>query len=695
VPVRPGTDTVNADEAADVTSDDVPPDIRRALAAEQDHLATARAHLTRMREQTLALDAQGGDAVSAAYLAANLHYRALSLIDDGATPLFFGRLDTATQERWYVGRRHISDTAGDPVVVDWRADVSRPFYRATRTAPMGVTLRRRFGFDRGQLTAYEDEHLTDATETDRRSAILAAEIERPRTGPMRDIVATIQPEQDEVVRADVSVSVCVQGAPGTGKTAVGLHRAAYLLYAHRDRLRRTGVLVVGPNRSFLSYVGKVLPALGEVEARHTTLEGLVGHVPVRGSDTTEVARLKGDARMAEVLHRAVWSQLREPVEELVLPRGSRRWRVATYDVVDILAELRTRGVRYAAGRALLPQRLASAVLVAMERAGESPDDRLQDAVARSRPVRSMVDAVWPALDPARVVLRLLTDTGHLAEVAGGVLSDEEQATLLWRTAPRAPGSARWSLADAVLIDEVRDLLYRTPSLGHVVLDEAQDLSPMQLRAVGRRCTTGSVTVLGDLAQGTTPWASASWGESLGHLGKEGARLEVLDRGYRVPGQVIDYTARLLPQIAPGLSAPVAVREDPGSLVLLSVSDLGDGVAQAVLAALAAEGSIGVISADPHAGTLAARLAAAGVHAGVLGSDGPEQRVMVVPATLAKGLEYDRVVVVEPADIVGGEPDRRLGLRRLYVVLTRAVSGLAVVHARPLPAELAGSVTHRL
>ncbi|MGN6301336.1 MAG: AAA family ATPase, partial [Angustibacter sp.] len=234
------------------------------LAAEQAHLRHARSQLARMRERTLSLEAHGGDAVSSEYLAATLYRRAASLADDPTSTLFFGRIDTdgtnptdtaGQPERWYVGRRHVADENGDPVVVDWRADVSRAFYRASRAEPMGVRLRRRFGVDRGQITAYEDEHLTDATETDRTSQILAGEIERPRVGPMRDIVATIQPEQDEIVRADVATTVCVQGAPGTGKTAVGLHRAAWLLYAYRERLARSGVLVVGPNRAFLEHVG--------------------------------------------------------------------------------------------------------------------------------------------------------------------------------------------------------------------------------------------------------------------------------------------------------------------------------------------------------------------------------------------------------------------------------------------------------
>jgi hypothetical protein len=665
------------------------------LAAETAYLARARADLATMRERTLALQAVGGDAVSAAYLEATLHHRARSLLDDPTTPLFFGRTDVVDGElsgRWYVGRRHVHDAGGDPVVVDWRAEVSRPFYRATRTEPMGVTLRRRYGFERGRLTAYEDEHLTDAAEADRASGILAAEIERPRTGPMRDIVATIQPEQDLIVRADVHRTLVVQGAPGTGKTAVGLHRAAYLLYAHRDRLARSGVLVVGPNTAFLSYIGAVLPALGEVDVRQTTVEQLTARVPVRAVDDPDVGVLKGDARMAEVVRRAVWSHLTEPHEALVVPRGSRRWRVPTYVVSEMLDEVRARGVRYGAGRAMLPQKLAHLVLVQMEAAGDSPDDRVQDAVARSRPVRAYADALWPAVDPVRVVLRLLSDAGFLAAAAEGVLTDDEQARLLWAKAPKGPASARWSAADAVLVDEAADVVEREPALGHVVLDEAQDLSPMQLRAVGRRCSTGSATVLGDVAQGTTPWATSSWPEALTHLGKPDADVEVLDRGYRVPASVIDFAARLLPTIAPGLGAPVAVREHPGRLDVRPVADALPAAVAACREALAQQGSVGLIVADAAVGEAAGALERAGLAHALLGGeeptdepdDGEPPRLVLVPASLAKGLEYDRVVVVEPADIVEAEPR---GLRRLYVVLTRAVSALTVVHARPLPAEL--------
>ena len=675
------------------------------LTAEQAYLTRARAELARMRARTLSLKVQGGDAVSAEYLASTLARRAASLLDDPASTLFFGRIDTdgsggveAGRERWYVGRRHVADESGDPVVIDWRAEVSRAFYRASRTEPMGVQLRRRFGIDHGSITAYEDEHLVDPTEHEQRSRILAGEIERPRVGPMRDIVATIQPEQDEIVRADVMTTVCVQGAPGTGKTAVGLHRAAWLLYAHRDRLSRSGVLVVGPNRAFLEHVGAVLPALGEIEVRHTTVADMTARVTVRADEPAALGVLKGDVRLAQVLSRAVWACVTDPTEPLIVPRGSRRWRVPAHEVQDVVDELRTRGVRYNAARAMLTQRLAHSVLLRMEADGDSPDDRVQDAIARSRPVRAYADSVWPALDPAKLVLSLLSRPDVLAAAAEGVLTPQEQSDVLWHKPPASLARARWSAADAVLIDEVADILDRTPSLGHVVLDEAQDLSPMQLRAVGRRCSTGSMTVLGDIAQGTTPWSTRSWAESLEHLGQAGAHVEELTRGFRVPAAVIDFAARLLPHIAPGLAAPVSVRDDPGRLDLVAVTDVWPAVVDAARTALAVEGSVGLITPDADVARAARLLTAAGLAHLRLGTDREldqpdadhelgEQRLHLVPATVAKGLEFDRVVVVEPAAIAAAEPDHRTGLRRLYVVLTRAVTGLTVVHAEPLPDEL--------
>lgn len=655
-----------------------------SLAGEQEYLTAARADLASMRERVLSLDAVGGDPVSDGYLAATLAARARALVDDPTTPLFFGRTDTA-DGRWYIGRRHVQDSAGEPTVVDWRADVSLPFYRATRKEPLGVSLRRRYGYDRGTLTAYEDEHLSDHTESEQRSAILAHEIQRPRTGPMRDIVATIQPEQDAVVRADLGMTVCVQGAPGTGKTAVGLHRVAFLLYAHRERLRRSGVLFVGPNRSFLSYIGQVLPALGEYDVAQTTVDDLTIGPPIRHIDSPAVALLKGDARLAEVVRRAVWSHVTHPREPLVVPVGSRRWRVSSDRVAMAIDSLLARDVRYGSGRALLAQRLAHEVLVQMEREGVTTDDRDQDRVARHKDMRAYVDGAWPTVSPATLVLRLLGDPKSLAQHSDGLLTPEEVRLLCWPKPARGPASAPWSLADTVLVDEAADLIDRTPSLGHVVLDEAQDLSPMQLRAVGRRCSTGSATVLGDLAQGTTVWAATRWDVALGHLGKSEAHLEELSRGFRVPSVVIDFAARLLPDLAAGLEPPSSVREDPGNLDLITTDDVATAVVSSCRQALGRPGSVGVIVADAASEAVRLWLSEAGLEPVLLGDDDADRAPLtVVPATLAKGLEYDWVVVVEPAAIVEAEPR---GLHRLYVVLTRAVSGLAVVHARPLPAQL--------
>jgi DNA helicase IV len=668
-----------------------------------------------MREKVLemSVNPMAGDRVSLQFLKADLWRRAESLKDVPDAPLFFGRLDYETSDdpdlvgaSLHIGRRHVADPEGTPVVIDWRAPVSRPFYRASATDPMGLRLRRRFGFDRGTLTAYEDEVFGGAVPGGRSrsaearpSSLLIAEIERPRSGPMRDIVATIQPEQDDIVRAGAATTVCVQGAPGTGKTAVGLHRVAYLLYAYKEQVVRQGIIVVGPNKAFLSYIRNVLPALGELDVTQTTVPELLAAVPVRGTDSDAAGLVKGDARMAEVLRRALWGSLRKPSGPLVVARGARRWRVPAYEVTDLALELQGRGVRYVAGRELLGHRIAHVILSQMEAAGETCDDRTHDAVRRTPVVRACVDEVWPKVEPRRLVFGLLSDARALASAASGVLSESEQAEILWSPAPRGPGSARWSRADLALLDEAADLIERTPSLAHVVVDEAQDLSPMEVRALGRRCSTGAATVLGDLAQGTTPWSARSWADLLGHLGKPDASVRELDVGYRVPRQILDFASTLLPAIAPGLKPALSLRADPAALSVVPVAaaELAAWVVTACEEALEAPGSVAVICADSQVKEMSAALRAAGLAFGVLGSqessdsggddtsgDDSAGRLSIVPVTLAKGLEFDQVVLVEPSRIATGEAH---GLRRLYVALTRAVSRLVVLYAEPLPGAL--------
>ncbi|MFG3681065.1 HelD family protein [Micromonospora chalcea] len=665
------------------------------LAAERAHLTASRAALTRMRERAEALFATGdkvaGDSYTAEQLGRHMARRVKELADDPTTPLFFGRLDFGETDpdhagrEYHVGRRHITDELGEPLVLDWRAPVSRSFYRASARDPQGVAVRRRFGFSTGVLTSFEDEHLDRGEELGTASRILTAEIERPRVGPMRDIVATIQPEQDELVRADLADSICVQGAPGTGKTAVGLHRAAYLLYLHRERLRRSGVLIVGPNRAFLSYIAAVLPALGEVEVEQATVEDLVTRVPVRAVDDPAAAALKHDVRMAEVLRRAVEAHIGTPTEPIMVSDGSYRWRIGLDPLHRLVTETRAEGLPYATGRERVRARIVALLQRQAEaRRAESPSDAWLRRMSRIKPVTDLLDAVWPALTPDGLLHRLRTDADALAAAADGLLTPEEQELFRSGKIARTAKATRWTAADAVLVDEVAGLLERPAGFGHVVVDEAQDLSPMQCRAIARRSEHGSITLLGDLAQGTAPWAATDWRESLAHLGKPDAAVVPLSVGFRVPAAVVAFANRLLPALAVDVPAARSLRHD-GALDVRTAEDLTAATVAEVRAALAHDGSVGVIAADDAVDRLRAALADAGVETATADDVEAAARVTVVPATLVKGLEYDHVVVVEPAAIVAAEPR---GLHRLYVVLTRAVSRLAVLHREPLPAPLA-------
>ncbi|MEU7712674.1 HelD family protein [Micromonospora chalcea] len=664
------------------------------LAAERAHLTASRAALTRMRERAEALFATGdkvaGDSYTAEQLGRHMARRVKELADDPTTPLFFGRLDFGETDpdhagrEYHVGRRHITDELGEPLVLDWRAPVSRSFYRASARDPQGVAVRRRFGFSTGVLTSFEDEHLDRGEELGTASRILTAEIERPRVGPMRDIVATIQPEQDELVRADLADSICVQGAPGTGKTAVGLHRAAYLLYLHRERLRRSGVLIVGPNRAFLSYIAAVLPALGEVEVEQATVEDLVTRVPVRAVDDPAAAALKHDVRMAEVLRRAVEAHIGTPTEPIMVSDGSYRWRIGLDPLHRLVTETRAEGLPYATGRERVRARIVALLQRQAEaRRAESPSDAWLRRMSRIKPVTDLLDAVWPALTPDGLLHRLRTDAAALAAAADGLLTPEEQELFRSGKIARTAKATRWTAADAVLVDEVAGLLERPAGFGHVVVDEAQDLSPMQCRAIARRSEHGSITLLGDLAQGTAPWAATDWRESLAHLGKPDAAVVPLSVGFRVPAAVVAFANRLLPALAVDVPAARSLRHD-GALDVRTAENLTAATVAEVRAALAHDGSVGVIAADDAVDRLRAALAEAGVETATADDVEAAARVTVVPATLVKGLEYDHVVVVEPAAIVAAEPR---GLHRLYVVLTRAVSRLAVLHREPLPAPL--------
>ena len=666
------------------------------LAREQDHVELAYRHLDRMRERAIQLLAAApGDPD----LLATLKRRIFQLTDTNR-PLCFGRIDTGDGESWHIGRRHVEDEDADPVVVEWRAPVAVPFYRATIEEPLGLTMRRQFVLDGRTILQMADDlfgvdaaaRASEGPQVRGRDALLA-ELDRARTGQMLDIVATIQAEQDVVIRAPMDGLLCVQGGPGTGKTAIGLHRAAYLLYGN-EQLARAGVLVLGPNRTFLRYIAQVLPSLGEAAVVQTTLVDLVPDAPVRATDTTAAARLKGDARMAEVLRRALLARRRPDRVHAGLEVRHNLTRVVVERdaVLDIYETVASRRLPYAAGRTTLRDLLARAVYERYAgRAAAGLAEGFQSVhrtMTSSAPFRDLVDTLWPSVSPPQLVRELLSNKARLAEAAEGVLSADEQRLLL-RKAGRSLRTEPWAEADGPLVDEAIELVDgRLRTYGYAVVDEAQDWSPMQARMLARRVPTGALTILGDIAQGTGVWARDSWDDLLQWLpARDGVRREELRLGYRAPGRVLAVASRLLPSIAPDLQPTESIRPGRSEPRFVETSTASLAAAVAKEAAALANDWVSVAVIVPvalHDDIEGALTASAGVDIGDAEREGLDHRVTVVPALSAKGLEFDAVVVVEPAAIVEDAPR---GLRLLYIALTRPTQHLSVVHAQPLPREL--------
>ncbi|MFY4719290.1 HelD family protein [Streptomyces sp. LaBMicrA B280] len=690
------------------------PALTDALRAERAHHDDCRTALAAMvegaAEQVVIGEDVSASGADAEVLGYRLRSQAKALRELPPGPLFFGRLDFARDHPehgglpFHLGRLRITESpAAPPLVVDWRAPVCRAFYQASARDPQGVAVRRRFGWAPGStgetadLTGFEDERLGaglpeaglsgdgsgDGPEAGtgvlRPGGIVARELERPRVGPMRDIAATIQPEQDDLVRAALADSVCVQGAPGTGKTAVGLHRAAYLLYTHPKRLRRSGLLILGPNRTFLAYISEVLPALGESGVRQSTLLDEIARHPVTGTDPVPAAALKHDPRMAEVLRRALYAHVStDGVSDLAVPDGSYRWRVRAAELAAIVREVRAEEPPYAVGRERVRTRVVRRLrALAERRSGVLPAAWVR-RMEHARPLTAQLDLVWPKVRPEEVLAQLLTDKEALARSARGILEPGEQEALLWARPPRSFKSARWSAADLVLLDELSGLIEHPESYGHIVVDEAQDLSPMECRAIARRAAFGSLTVLGDLAQGTAPWAARDWSAQLRHLGRPDTAVISLTTGFRVPSAIVALANRLLPRLEVAVPPARSLRAD-GELTLHPAEDVLATTVTAARRALTREGSVGVIAADADVPAVARALTGAGLAPAA--PDALGARLTLVPASVAKGLEYDHVIAVEPAAVTEAE---ERGAHRLYVVLTRAVSRLDVVHGRPLP-----------
>ncbi|MGH9246586.1 MAG: HelD family protein [Acidimicrobiales bacterium] len=662
---------------------------------EQAHLDRAYRCLAAMRgraERLASISESAAQAVDSAIVAAHLEHRARSLADD-VPGLAFGRIDEETGPAWYVGRRHVEDDHGDPVVVDWRAAVATPFYRATAADPLGLRRRRRFMITGQRIDDLFEEVFDDpdSIHAAMHGGIpdpLLAELERARTGEMRDIVATIQAEQDEVIRAPLATCMIVQGGPGTGKTAVGLHRAAFLLYEHRRLLHEQGVLVLGPNPVFLRYISQVLPSLGEVAVRQSTIERLLSGVSlrVRATDSTDVARIKGEARMADVVRNAVWGHVRKPSEGLDEATSWGTMRVDAHELAALLDEIVARDIPFAVGRQAFRTRVHRLVAqrLATRRGDVGPDRSEVEADLRgNRAFQGAVARLWPTVSAPTLVRRLLTSPRFLAEAAAGIL-DRHEIGLVRRRGARRLDDEAWTVADLVLIDEAEAAIGGPPrTYGHVVVDEAQDLSAMEFRAIARRCPSRSMTVLGDLAQATAPAAQDSWDEVVAHLGSPAtADFTELDLGYRVPAPILDFANRLLAVAAPGLTPARSVREQgrPPSLVGVTPDTLVGEVVRVATEQAARWASVGVIVPDELYGAIGANLDGTTAAGGLAGT------TLLRPPE-AKGLEFDAVVVVEPALVAG---TTSTGARLLYVALSRAVQELSVLHARPLPAPLAAA-----
>ena len=506
------------------------------LPAEQAYVDRAYRCLERMRDVVArAGDAADGEVAQAALDAWSS--RRLATFEDAERGLLFGRLDFESVERpLYVGRRWVHGEEQEQVVVSWQAPAARPFYTATPADPQRVTLRRRFRTQGRRLLDIADESL-DGTTLDGASVgdFLLEELERSRDVHMRDIVATIQGDQYRLITHDPDRPLVIQGGPGTGKTAVGLHRASWLLYTFREQLSRARVLVVGPNRTFMEYVSHVLPALGENAVEQRAVADLVDGVVPTLVDSPEVARLKADVRLAEVLARAAELKLEGAPEELLLRLEGEYVRVREREVRELLRETREQHGTTAAARERFRMALVRAFYAdygnVLGGAAIRDGEQIELALRRGGYLARMLDRAWPAVTPGKLVRSLFTTPKLLARAADGILEPEEQR-LLRR---RGPG---WSDGDVALLDEAHALVGQPPhTFAHVVVDEAQDLTPMQLRMAGRRARDGALTVLGDVAQATGAVTYSSWGKVLPFLpGGRDADVEELRHAYRVPAR---------------------------------------------------------------------------------------------------------------------------------------------------------------
>jgi len=758
------------------------------MAAEQAHVDAAYERLDSMRRAAQAVADGFGDAARGGTHQARLEREAanaitrrrLAALDIGDQPLVFGRVDLEGRDEFHIGRLAVNDEEQNPLVVDWRAPVAEPFYRATPLQPMDVVRRRHFQTRGRQIVGLDDEIFDQSAADDAgftvvgEGALLAA-LERERTGRMRDIVATIQAEQDEAIRAPLEGLLVVGGGPGTGKTAVALHRAAYLLYTYRKKLN-AGVLMIGPSPVFLHYVEQVLPSLGEDEVHLSTINGLRSRVRTTRTESNQLRALKGDVRMARVIANAVRDRERVLPRDMTFAIDGYLVRIRRRDSARIIDRVRrargTHNERRRMAVRMLVERCRLRYLDAMAdefrrgpgqgRGGESaqrpglaaaiargedpPEEWLESLEARLRRLpefKEMIERMWPILSGAELLNDLFGFEALVRSASDGILNEDEQRALVRERDPDV-NKVAWSEADLALIDEADSLLgppeaakprkkrrrdadaaldaanrvvdemglggfmrasdiVERMGLGgngngsgeidleprkyaHVLVDEAQDLTPMQWRMLARRCPSGSFTVVGDFGQASVPGSCTSWGQVRSLLPQRGGREVVLSVNYRTPAEIMDLAHGVLAAAAPHIPATRAMRRTGEYPEVVAVEDVVTAAAERARAFRDLPGTTAVIAAPSLHTALVDALRDVGASADP--ADALDAPVSVLGPGAAKGLEFDHVVVVEPATLV---EQNKAGLRLLYVTLTRATKDLAVVHHQPLPPALAEAV----
>ncbi|MER7591804.1 UvrD-helicase domain-containing protein [Micromonospora sp. NPDC127501] len=647
------------------------------LSREQKYFDAAWDHRERMRT-TLGLAAgAAANSGAAARIRQDTQAR-LDRIGGSDEPVAFGRMDYEDGEVFYIGHHVIVDDHAELLVMNWQAPAAARYYEASHADPLGLSLKRNFECSSNTITSFSDtvfaQLAADVAELEAYEDVvddaLLADLNSNRTGTMQDIVRTIQAAQFDLIRAPMDQLLVVQGGPGTGKTAVALHRVSWLLFNSQGRLSAQDVLIIGPNPTFTRYTRTVLPSLGDTNIEQRDINQL--HPPVKRGrqEDPEVVRLKGDGRMAGLLRRALYARVGPPegqhwVEAQI---EGRPVPMAAEELKPLIARCCASAGTYSERRHLFRDLLTDLV---------SPRVRMSPQRLRTA-LDPVMDRLWPSFTAASFLREFYGSRDRLMAAAGDEFTAREVSLMHRRPADRL-SEETWSDADLAVLDEVEHLINSVEArYTHIVVDEAQDLSPMQLRTIARRSANGSMTIVGDIAQSTGHWAHDDWDEVLAHLPVNLPQVrEELRYGYRVPRQVFELAAHLLPLAAPTVQAPQIVRDGPADPLVHRV-DGDERAAEAVRVAMghAAHGrSVAIIcpaSCRPDterelkAKDVAWRAASAGELGPGINLVGPQE---------AKGLEFDAVVVMEPEDIVA-EDDR--GHRLLYVALTRTTRYLDIV-----------------